>query len=207
MGAMMMVMGSSLSGQSGAILRRGTTEIGGFAGRTFGVDTATAMGGGNISYAVLREVMVLGEFSYFPGVEQTTAVTGIPGATARIKVPLEDFNFGIHFRVPVPGRVIPYGVISFGALHINSNTLSVSVPDPFRPGQFTVTPVPVASSSTYATSFGGGIRFYAGEHYGFRVEAKGYKPTGNVAGTLGGQSISTPLGVFYRVAGGFFYQF
>jgi len=50
---------------------------------------------------------------------------------------------------------------------------------------------------TFAPIYIGEIRYYTTERFGFRVEFKAYKPVG--AGTYNN--------VFYRVAGGFCYQF
>ena len=192
--------GTNLSAQ---ILRSHTTEIGGFVGQTFGVEQTSTMGGGNICYSITREFMPFGEFSYFPGVGRTVPVSGLDNTTARFDLPVEDFNFGLHVRIPIPkSHVIPYGVISFGAIHVNSHDETITFPDKVN-GGFQSIKQSVPSSTNYATSFGGGLRFYTGEHWGFRVEAKGYKPTGGV----GGQPVGQVLGVFYRVTGGFFYQF
>ena|ERR1035437_9831408 len=57
-------------------------------------------------------------------------------------------------------------------------------------------PKQIPASTNYATSFGGGIRYYASEHYGFRAEVKAYKPTGSLI-----------TQVFSRATFGFFYQF
>jgi hypothetical protein len=175
------------------ILRTNTVEIGPFIGGSYGIDQARVMGGGNIVYSLTREVQLLGEVSYFPGIGRKSTVSGLNGASSTFNIPITDFNFGMHFRLPIPkSHVIPYGVISFGAIHNSAHTEHISYTNPL--GQPATTDYPVAASTNYATSFGAGIRYYVTERLGFRTEFKGYKPTGN-------------LDAFYRVAGGFFYQF
>ncbi len=204
MTAMTAALGPSLRAQPAPIIRAHQTEIGGFVGRTFGIDQSGVMGGGNICYSVLKELMPFAEFSYFPSIGRTAAVTGIAGATASFHLPIEDFNFGFHLRIPIPkSRVIPYGVLSFGAIHINGHTEQVTFPDALNPGRFVTQALPVPASTNYATSFGGGLRYYATERLGFRAEFKGYKPRGGI----GGQPIDQALGLFYRATGGFFFQF
>jgi hypothetical protein len=193
--AMAIVLGNSLHAQPAPILRAHTTEIGGFLGASYGIDKARIMGGGNICYSVIREVMPFAEVSYFPGIGRTAAVSGIQGATATFSLPITDFNFGVHLRVPIPkSRVIPYGVLSFGAIHNAAHTEQIQFPDQLNPGKFVTTPFNVGAETHFATSFGGGLRLYATERLGFRGEFKAYKPTGGID-------------VFYRATGGFFFQF
>jgi hypothetical protein len=45
-----------------------------------------------------------------------------------------------------------------------------------------------------AINFGGGIRYYISQRFGMRVEAKGYKPSGEFTETFG------------KVEAGFFFQ-
>lgn len=195
MAAMAIVMGSSLRAQPAPILRAHTTEIGGFIGASYGIDQARVMGGGNICYSVVKAVMPFAEVSYFPGIGRTASVSGISGATATFSLPITDFNFGIHLRIPIPkSRVIPYGVLSFGAIHNSAHTEQIQFPDQLNPGKFVTTPFSVPASTNYATSFGGGIRLYATERLGFRGEFKAYKPNGGID-------------MFYRATGGFFFQF
>ena len=187
--------GTSLHAQPAPILRAHTTEIGGFVGASYGIDQARIMGGGNICYSIVKEVMPFAEVSYFPGIGRTAAVSGIANATATFSLPITDFNFGVHLRVPIPkSRVIPYGVVSFGAIHNSSHTEQIQFPDQLNPGQFVTTSFNVPAETHYATSFGGGLRLYATERLGFRGEFKAYKPTGGID-------------VFYRATGGFFFQF
>jgi len=180
--------------QPAPVIKTHVPEAGGFVGASYGIDQARVMGGGNFVYSVTREIMPYAEVSYFPGIGRTTSVSGFPGATSTFSIPITDFNFGIHFRVLIPkSRVIPYGVFGVGGIHSPSRTVNVVLPPPFPPGStqsFTA-----ASSTDFATSFGGGLRIYATERLGFRGEFKAYRPTG-----------AFPQ-FFYRATGGFFFQF
>jgi hypothetical protein len=177
------------------IVRTGNTEIGGFVGASFGIDKARVMGGGNVAYAATRVVMPYVEFSYFPGIGRKQSVSlGTSGRSAQFnfQVPLYDFHGGVHLRVPVKdSRVIPYGVIGAGMIHTLKRTEKVVISDSL--GSFNI-PVDVPARSDFALNFGGGLRFYVNERYGFRVEVKAYKPTG------------TFKDLFGKVEGGFFFQ-
>ncbi|HMD72213.1 MAG TPA: hypothetical protein VKF41_12750 [Bryobacteraceae bacterium] len=189
--------GVSAFAQNAPIIRQGVTEVGGFVGASYGIDQTRVMGGGNVVYSLTRTLMPFGEVSYFPGIGRTQSVTGIPGATESYSIPLTDFNFGFHLRIPIPkSRVIPYGVISVGGIHTPERNVTATFPNPANPSQVIITPpFQVDSSTNFAVSGGGGLRYYATERLGFRVEFKAYRPTGTYTNT------------FYRVAGGFFYQF
>jgi hypothetical protein len=191
-------MSASLYAQQNApVFRSNTAEIGGFVGASYGIDETRVMGGGNVCYSLIPALMPFAEYSYFPGIQKAAATFGIPGATSSYSLPIQDVNFGLHLRVPKPRwRVIPYAVVSFGLIHNGAHTDYINIPaNPPYPAQNNV-PEPISASTSFAASFGGGIRYYASEHYGFRVEVKAYKPTGNLI-----------TQVFSRVAFGFFYQF
>jgi len=186
-----------LLAQDVPIIRKGVTEVGGFVGASYGIDQARIMGGGNVVYSLTKALMPFAEVSYFPGIGRTQTVPGIPGAVESFNVPLTDFNFGFHVRVPIPkSRIIPYAVISVGAIHSPSRSVIATFPNPVNPNQLVTTPpFQVNSSTDFAFSGGAGIRYYATERLGFRAEFKAYRPTG---------TFTNP---FYRVTGGFFYQF
>ena len=186
-----------LLAQDVPIIRKGVTEVGGFMGASYGIDQARVMGGGNVVYSLTKTLMPFGEVSYFPGIGRTQSVTGIPGATETFSVPLTDFNFGFHLRIPIPkSRIIPYAVVSVGGIHSPQRSVTATFPNPVSPSQIITTPpFQVNSSTDFAFSGGAGIRYYATERLGFRVEFKAYRPTG------------TYTDLFYRVTGGFFYQF
>jgi hypothetical protein len=182
--------------QDAPIIRKGVTEVGGFVGASYGIDQARVMGGGNVVYSLTRPLMPFAEFSYFPGIGRSRNVPGIAGAKESFSIPITDFNFGLHLRVPIPkSRVIPYAVISVGGIHSPQRTVVAEYPDPFNPSRKVQDNFTALASTDFAVSGGGGIRLYATERLGFRGEFKAYKPTG---------TFTNP---FYRATGGFFFQF
>jgi hypothetical protein len=105
---------------------------------------------------------------------------------------LYDFHGGVHLRAPIrESRVVPYAAIGLGLLHYYSRNEDVRITGPGAPIEF---PVAVPSANYFAVNFGGGLRFYVHERFGFRIEAKGYKAT------------SSDLDVFGKITAGFFYQ-
>src|ERR1035437_4309971 len=145
-----------LLAQDVPIIRQGVTEVGGFVGASYGIDQARVMGGGNVVYSLTKTFMPFGEVSYFPGIGRTQSVTGIPGATETFSVPLADFNFGFHLRVPIPkSRIIPYAVISIGGIHSPQRSVTATFPNPVNPGQIITTPPFQVNSSTDFTFSGG----------------------------------------------------
>lgn len=185
--------------QNAPILRPGVTEVGGFLGASYGIDKTRVMGGGNVVYSLTKTFMPFAEVSYFPGIGHSQPIPGITGANELYSVPLLDFNAGFHLRVPIPkSRIIPYGVISGGGIHTPERTVTATYNNPVVASQvITTPPFQVNSATDFAVSFGGGIRYYTTERFGFRVEVKAYKPVD--AGSFNN--------IFYRVAGGIFYQF
>lgn len=185
--------------QPAPIIRTNALEVGGFLGASYGVDQTRVMGGGNAVYSLpfTRIIMPYAEVSYFPGIERTLSVPGLPSATQTRSLPITDFNFGVHVRILIPkSRIIPYLVVGFGGVHSAATNAPVQIPDPLNPGQtITTMPVSIPAQTSYATSVGGGIRYYINERWGIRTEFKAYVPRG---------AFSDP---FYRVTGGFFYQF
>ena len=190
--------GVSALAQDAPIIREGVTEVGGFVGASYGIDQTRVMGGGNVVYSLTKNFMPFGELSYFPGIGRSQSVVGVPGATETYSIPLLDFNAGFHVRVPIPkSRFVPYGVISAGGIHTPQRDVTATYPNPANRSQIETTlPFSVSSSTNFAVSGGGGLRYYATERLGFRVEFKAYRPTT-------GQYSN----VFYRVTAGFFYQF
>lgn len=189
--------GVPAAAQNAPIIRQGVTEVGGFVGASYGIDKTRIMGGGNVVYSLTRILMPFGEVSYFPGIGRTQSVTGVPGAVESFSIPLVDFNAGFHVRIPIPkSRIVPYGVVSAGGIHTPQRNVTATFPDPANPGQLiTLPPFQVNASTDFAVSGGAGLRYYASERWGFRAEFKAYRPTG------------TYTNPFYRVTGGFFYQF
>jgi len=178
------------------VVRANSFEIGGFFGASYGIDQFRAMGGGNVTYAINKYILPYVEYSYFPGIGRvengTFAGTGNP-YTLRYAIPLSDFHGGVHIRFPIHEKpIVPYAVFGVGALthfdHTVNATYTVA-------GQMTQTSqLDVPGGSDFAVNFGGGLRYYVTQRFGFRVEAKAYKPTGAFTQ------------VFGKVEGGIFIQ-
>jgi hypothetical protein len=181
-----------------AVVRQGSFELGGFAGASYGVDAFRVMGGGNVTYAVNKWLLPFAEYSYFPGIARTISqpVPGLSGVTAHStsSAPLSDFNGGVHVRIPIrESPVVPYVVFGVGGLtHLSrTTTLTYTGADGLAHNLVGTDP----GGTNFAVNFGGGLRYYVNQRFGFRLEAKGYKPTD---GTI------TPA--FGKVEAGFFYQ-
>ena len=179
------------------VVRSGSFEIGGFAGASYGIDQFRVMGGGNATFAVTKWLLPYVEYSYFPGIGREQSGTfGGNGATYKYtySVPLSDFHGGVHIRIPIrESPVVPYLVLGFGAVTNGARTemATYTIPGASSTSQQAVQ---VLSATNFAVNSGGGIRFYVNQRFGFRVEAKAYRPNGEFSK------------VFGKVEGGFFFQ-
>jgi len=170
--------------------------VGGFVGSSYGLDEFRVMGGGNVTYGITKHILPYFEYSYFPGItrELDTAFqgTGRP-LTYRFEIPFSDIHGGVHIRMPIrESRFVPYAVAGIGALRAHGRTVTASFTD--ISGRPQTVPLPIDSSTDFAANFGGGLRWYARQNWGMRLEAKVYKPTG---------TFTTPFG---KIEWGFFFQ-
>lgn len=168
-----------LQAQQLSVVRSGSFEFGPFLGASYGIDETRVMGGGNITFAINKYILPYAEYSYFPGIgrnESTTVNgTGAP-ATLHYAIPLSDFHGGVHIRLPIPeSRFVPYGVFGVGGLIHGQHTVTADLTTSGIAQQLSVQ---VPGGTDLAVNFGGGLRYYLSTRYGFRVEAKAYKPTG-----------------------------
>ena len=193
------------SAQSAAVVRKGSYEIGGMIGASYGIDKFRVMGGGNVTFAATRVVLPYFEYTYFPGLNRqfdfTIQDTGRSGSSI-YEVPLTDVHAGVHIRIPVAeSKFVPYLVAGLGMIRspardvvINVGTAGGGV------GTFTDT---TPADTSLAANFGGGLRYYVNQRFGFRLEAKAYTPLSDFAGT----EIGTPqTKVFSKFVGGIFIQ-
>ena len=176
-------------------VRQGSFEVGGFIGSSFGLDHYQVMGGGNVSYGVTKYLLPYVEYSYFPGIERHIPYvfpsTGVPFTLAQA-IPFSDFHGGVHVRIPIrESRLVPYAVIGFGGLKSFDRTASATFQG------ITVNGIPVKGETDFAINGGGGLRYYIGQSYGIRFEAKVYKPYGGSSGFND---------TFGKVEFGFFFQ-
>ena len=186
-------------GQVSAV-RSGSFEVGPFVGASYGIDKFRVMAGGNVTYALKNKyVLPYFEYSYFPGLPRTISGT-IPNVgpfKSTFTAPLHDIHGGVHIRLPIfkESPFVPYLVFGMGVIHSPGRTQPVT----YTSGNTTVsTNVPVPSESNFAVNGGGGIRYYIGGtgKFGFRAEAKVYKPT---SGAFSDNTIG-------KVEAGFFFQ-
>jgi hypothetical protein len=194
--------------QDAAVLHKNTFEVGPFIGMSYGVDHLRVMGGGNVTYSILRNLLLYGEYSYFPSIQRT--VLNSNQAKYQIKIPLQDVNFGIHLRIRIPKTpLVPYVVGGLGMLHSPTKSDSFQTLNQFTNQYNQAQSYTVNSSTDFAVNYGAGVRLYIRESFGFRGEFKGYRLTGGPLHTPSSAGISGGLGVnqVFRAAVGFFIQF
>jgi hypothetical protein len=193
----LIIAACSAFAQDAPIVNKGTTEIGGFVGASYGTQNFQVMGGGNVAYAVTKAIMPYAEFSYFPGLPINKNLTGTIGdtgttATANYRLPLSDFHVGVHYRIPIKeSPFVPYGVFGLGLLHSAESTYD------FNYTQFgnKVTQMnTLPGENNFAVNFGAGVRYYTHQKVGFRAEAKFY----HVGGIINGIFSKYEFGVFYQ---------
>jgi len=182
--------------QDAPVIREHTVEVGLFSGASYGIDEARVMGGGNISFGLTKQILPYAEFSYFPGIGRrqvgTFPTTGRP-FTAMYSITISDFHGGVHIRfIRAEQRIVPYGVFGVGVLHSYDRTVTATYTDATGTNRIDLS---VPSRNDFAVNFGGGIRFYVNERFGFRIEAKGYKPTGAFDDLFG----KAEAGIFFQL--------
>jgi hypothetical protein len=183
--------------QDAPIVNKGTTEIGGFVGASYGSQSFQVMGGGNVAYAVTRAIMPYAEFSYFPGLpisKNLTGTIGDPGTTAsaNYRLPLSDFHVGVHYRIKLKeSPFVPYAVFGIGLLHSSQSNYDFVYTEQGKQVDQVNT---LASANNFAYNFGGGVRYYTRQRVGFRAEAKVY----HVGGIINGFFSKYEFGIFYQ---------
>lgn len=176
-----------------SVVRAGSLEVGPFVGGTYGINGANVMGGGNVTYALLnRIVLPYFEFSYFPGLPNS--YTDATGTKYAYSVGLADINGGVHIRVPIKeSPIVPYFVVGVGALHYFQGNGTQTPPN------LPSTPATFPPGTSFAVNGGAGLRYYIGGsgRFGFRLEAKFYKPS---SGPFSGDTIGKiEAGIFVQV--------
>lgn len=179
-------------GQS-SVVRSGSVEVGPFIGASYGIDHFRVMGGGNITYALKNKyVLPYFELSYFPGLPHSSKDAS--DTIYSYSTGLTDIHGGVHIRMPIfrEKPLVPYLVFGMGALHASQTTgTRTPVGLPTSPQSF-------PAATTFAINGGGGLRYYIGGsgRFGFRMEAKVYKPNS-------GDFSTSTIG---KVEAGFFFQ-
>jgi hypothetical protein len=166
----------------------GDMELGLFTGAVIPPGGGAKVGGGaNFAYAVNTWLYPYAEFSVLPGALNQQVTAG--NSTFVTSGGLLDFHGGVHIRIPVNKRFVPYGVIAVGGFKPYSVTLAQIS------GGNTINSQSISQSPEFAFNYGGGVRYYITNIIGVRFEVKAYGPTGHFGGT--------PV----RVMGGIFFQF
>jgi len=170
-----------------------SVEVGPFIGASYGIDKFRVMGGGNITYALKNKyVLPYFELSYFPGLPHKS--TDASGTAYNYSTSLTDVHGGVHVRLPIfkEAPLVPYLVFGVGALHASESTGTKT------PLGLQSSPQTFPAATAFAVNGGGGLRYYIGGsgRFGFRVEAKVYKPTS-------GDFSNSTIG---KVEAGFFFQ-
>ena len=183
---------NALSGQVSEV-RAGSFEVGGFTGLSFGTLGTRVMGGGNVTYGFSKILLGYAEYSYFPGIGETGSTGTASGSgvqyTYHYTPRASDYNAGVHVRLPIfrEKPIVPYLVAGIGGITHYAAVETFTVPG------VAIGAGVIPEGTDVAFNGGGGVRWYMGQRFGVRVEAKVYKSTG-LANTFG------------KVEVGFFYQ-
>lgn len=199
-GALLLASSSIGFGQVVAPVRAGTWELNGAAGYTYGIDEGAGSrsrlnGGATLSYAVTKMLLPYFEYSYFPGITRTQ--TGTFAGTGRTfegkyEVPLSDMHAGVHLRFTIrESRLVPYAVFGAGAIRSHARNVQIRYDDATGLQDANLD---LPGRSDFAVNFGGGLRYYIGQHAGVRFEGKVYKPTGTFSDPFG----KLQFGVFFQ---------
>jgi hypothetical protein len=143
-------------------------EIAGFGGGalfTGGGGTHPAAGG-SVSYLVGQGLRVFGEFSYAPGAGASVSGTssGVSfQATASEK--LYNYGGGVDYSFGRSERVVPYMLVALGA-----GRLSASGSGTASSGANTANVNLSTAVNGFNYGVGGGVRIYAGKHWGIKPE-------------------------------------
>jgi hypothetical protein len=175
---------SRSAAQSSAVVRPNSIEAGGFAGVTEGLDATRALWGANLTYAATTRILPYVEFSDFPAILRHETLGGLGAST---RVPFKDVHGGVHIRFPYHDHpLVPYAVVGVGALLYPARKINYD--------QGAQPSINVLANTAFAVNFGGGLRYYFGQKFGTRLEAKLYKPTGEFGGVFG----KVEVGLFYQ---------
>lgn len=171
--------------------QKGDSELGLFSGAVFSpfAERPKIGAGANYAYALNKYVYPYGEVSFLPVGTAETVKLG--NTSFEYNARLADLHGGIHLRLPVNNRFVPYGVIAVGGFR----SFSASLEERNLQSGTLINSRKLPSLMQFAFNYGGGIRYYLNNKLGLRFEVKGYGPTGNFGGT--------PI----RIMGGIFFQF
>lgn len=159
---------------------QGAIEVSGHAGIVAGLDGTHGEFGAGGGTTIRDRIFVFGDISYIPFGEGGSF--DILGITAEGSAKALNYNFGGHYLFPRKDKIAPYAGAGLGILHASFHS-SVTIAG--------VTTESEASDTDFYVNFGGGIRYYVNDRWGFKPELM----------------IFAGPSTFVRVAGGVFYQF
>jgi len=121
----------------------------------------------------------------YVAIAQAPGAVDVIDAAKQARAKTISVHGGVHIRLPVLREkpVVPYLVFGAGGLTSVNHTVTASYKD--DTGAVTQVPLTVPGGTNFAVNTGGGIRFYIGQRFGLRVEAKAYKPTGDFTDVFG----------------------
>ena len=158
---------------------QGNFEVAGHGGVVGGIGSHGIVGG-SIGAPVADKLVLQGELSLIPMGSSSVTVNGTTNSSSAKAI---DFNGTMQYEFTPTRGVVPYAGAGLGFLRSNFETSIISSG---------VTTFKVSGSATDAYfNFGGGLRYYVNNRWGFKPEFQFF------AGS----------NTFVRFTGGIFYQF
>lgn len=127
-------------------LRKGTSEVTGFAGIADGQGTF----GGAFGRAVTNRVFVYGDAGYIAG--ESASVAGFSASSHAM-----NFHGGLQYSFRTESRLVPYAAAGIGITRVSASVSGIGLPVK-------------GSNSSVMFAFGGGARYYIGRNWGIRPE-------------------------------------
>jgi len=162
--------------------------------------------GGGGAVAISRLFWVYGEYGY---IAKDQEIATIPNeVTVNNNSHYSHWESGIQFSYPTVHRVAPYLLAGGGMLHESYSESSFVSPSLGNPG----VSAGYISRNHGLVHFGGGVRFFLGNHWGVRAGVDGFYMPQAVQETLPVVNVAFAIPVearhgFEEVSGGVFFQF
>ncbi|MEZ5402828.1 MAG: outer membrane beta-barrel protein [Bryobacteraceae bacterium] len=138
-------------------LEKGQTEAGAVAGIVSGIGTHGTIGV-QAATGVTERIAAYGELSFIPGGGGNSSFGGVTStASARAL----NLNGGIHYQFGAHGKAVPYAAAGLGVLRSSASYRSSGAGVDIRGS---------ASATNLYFNFGGGLRYYVKDNWGFRPE-------------------------------------
>jgi hypothetical protein len=169
-------------------------EITGFGGGASfpGGGGSHAVAGGSAAYLIGGGLRVFGEFSYVPmGSTSFSANSGGVAVQGQVSEKLLNYGGGIDYSFGKSERIVPYMLVAVGAGHLTASGTGTGTV-----GNTTASASAAVAMNGVNFGAGGGVRFYAGKHWGFKPEFRYQR----FVSSGGGQNE-------VYITGGVFYQF